>query len=372
MQTGFDPYEKSMLVARLRKKPAVSVLDLDNTCTGSEAEQLQMHEAANAAGAVVYNTAREVGMVMSSKALDASRKYGYRRAAPNLHPDPATGRYTYEKPERLRRFAGHLDPDAIIGFGGGIQLRQPDRGFAADQPFADLLGGSEFRTAIRAQLDVIDIDGDLLGVLSELEDASAFSEGRTNVESLDWRFQFNPRDQRHMIDLKLRIARHFADLGQRSLIEFRDESTPDRPCFYIVPFYGTKEASADHLLRKALAQAGLPPEQLSLTVADDAFTGLFMLRDLLPEAPATYILPGGAPVARHLMPASCEYGKPYAGNDVGWLLERVSPLGQAGHYAFRMRGDQPDRTFIIADEANGRRSVGSLLALQEQGSLYAF
>ncbi|MES2668657.1 MAG: hypothetical protein V4644_03140 [Patescibacteria group bacterium] len=361
-----------MLVRRLRKKPAVSILDLDNTCTGSEAEQLQMHEAANAAGAVVYNTARETGMVMSSKALEASRKYGYRRAAPNLATDEVTGRYRYEKPERLRQFAGHLDPDAIVGFGGGIRLRQPDRGYPADETFSALLGGPDFRKDMRHHFESMDIDGDLLGALSELEDGRAFAEGRTNVESLDWRFQFNPRDEQHMTDLKFRIASRLLEVGARKMIDFRDESKPGYPCFYVVPLLGTKEASADYLLRKAAAEAGLQPEDLRLTIADDAFTGLYQLRDLLPEAPATYILPGGAPVAKHLIPGSSEYGKPFSGNDVGWLLEPITPLPLPGHYVFRMRGDQPDRTFIIADEANERISVGSLLALQEQGHLYTF
>ncbi len=372
METGFNPYKDSLLVHRLQKKPEVSVLDLDNTCTGPEASQLKMHEIANGAGAVVYNTARETGMVMSSRAFDASRKYGYTRAAPHLDTDSETGKYAYTKPEYLRRFAGHLDPAAIVGFGGGIHLRQPDRGFAADQAFSKLLGGPDFRKIIRAELEAIDMDGDLIGALSDLEDDGAFAEGRTNVQSLDFRFQFNPRNEQHMSDLKFRIANHFLEIGQRALIDFRDESKPGNPCFYLVPSLGTKEASADYLLRKALFEARRDPEDITLTIADDAFTGLYMLKDVLPEArETTYILPGGAPVARHLMASSSLYGTLFAGNDVGWLLSRLMPLGPSGHYLFKMPGDQADRRFILADEAvTGHESVDSLLALQARGDIY--
>jgi hypothetical protein len=162
-------------------------------------------------------------------------------------------------------------------------------------------------------------------------------------------------------------------MGERALIDFRDESKPGKPCFYLVPSLGTKEASADYLLRKALAEAGVRPEDILLTIADDAFTGLYMLKDVLPEARATYVLPGGAPVAQHLMASSSLYGTSFAGEDVGWLLSRLSATKSPGKYLFKMPGDQPDRTFYIADEAApGHESVDSLLALQAQGEIYPF
>ncbi len=373
METKINPYKDSLLVRRLRRNPRVSVLDLDNTCTGSETSQIQMHEVAHGNGAVVYNTARETGMVMSSEALEASRKYGYARAAPHLEIDPETGRFVYAKPERVRRFAGHLDPSAIVGFGGSLLLRQPDRGYAYDGEFSELLGGLDFRKHVRRRFEEIDFNGDLLGALSKLEDDTAFNEGRTDVQPLDWRFQFNPEDEQHKTDLKLRIASHFLEMGERALIDFRDESKPGKPCFYVVPSLGTKEASADHLLRRALAEARVQPEDVSLTIADDALTGLYMLRDVLPEASAIFVLPGGAPIARHLMASSSLYGTSFAGEDVSWLLERLTPAAATpGKYEFKMPGDQPNRTFYIADEAvEGRESVDSLLALQARGAIYS-
>lgn len=372
METKINPYKDSLLVQRLRCCSRVSVLDLDNTWTGSEASQIQMHEIAHGNGAVVYNTARETGMVMSSEALQASRKYGYTRAAPHLVIDPETGRYVYAKPERVRRLAGLLDPSAIVGFGGGVLLRQPDRGYAYDDEFSGLLGRKDFRKIVRRRFEEIDFNGDLLGVLSELEDDTAFGEGRTDVQPLDWRFQFNPRDDQHKVDLKLRIASHFLEMGERGLIDFRDESKPGKPCFYVIPSSGTKEASADHLLRRALAEAGVRPEDVSLTIADDALTGLCMLKDVLPEAPAIFVLPGGAPVARHLMASSSLYGTSFAGEDISWLLKRLTPIDATpGKYVFKMPGDLPDRTFYIADEAvEGRESVDSLLALEARGDIY--
>ena len=373
MEERINPYKDSLLVRRLRRGPHVSVLDLDNTCTGSEASQIQMHEIAHGNGAVVYNTARETGMVMSSEALLASRKYGYTRAAPHLGIDEATGRFVYTKPERVRRLAGHLDPSAIVGFGGSVLLRQPDRGFAYDHEFSDLLGGQGFRKVVRSRLMEIDFNGDLIGALSELEDDTAFAEGRTDVEPLYWRFQFNPRDEQQKTDLKLRIASHFLEMGERGLIDFRDESKPGKPCFYLVPSLGTKEASADYLLRKALLEAGVAPEGVTLTIADDALTGLYMLRDVLPEANATFVLPGGAPIARHLMASTSLYGTSFAGEDVSWLLSRLTSVKETpGKYVFKMPGDQPDRTFYIADEVvPGHESVDSLLALQARGDIYS-
>src|SRR5690606_25130649 len=123
----------------------------------------------------------------------------------------------------------------------------------------------------------IDSDGDLIGALSELEDDAAFREGRTNVQPLDWRFQFNPESEEQKADLKFRIASHLVAVGERELIDFRDESKPGAPCFYVVPAHGTKEASADFMLRKALAAAGIDPAAAHLTIADDALTGLRQL-----------------------------------------------------------------------------------------------
>ncbi len=365
-----NPYSNSLLVRRLGMSPEIGVFDLDHTLTGPKSAQVKAHALINARGPMIINTARETGMVMSSGALEASRKYGYERAAPHLGVDEETGKRTYARPERLDQYAGHLDPAAIIGFGGGVLLRQHDRGYAMDDSFSSLLG-KDFRKRMRAHLEAIDFEGDLIAYLSPLEDETAFVDGRTDVEPLYWRIQVNPKDEVHKTDLKFRIASYLLAIGEYAAVRIVDESRPGRPCFYIVPVMGTKEASADHLLRHSLEEARVDIKSVNLTLADDAFTGLHMATDVLPGANGTFILPGKAPVARHLMPSSDVYGKPFVGEDVSWLLERLEPTTQEGVYRCRMPGDMPDRRFVIADQAvPGLVAAESILALDERGLIY--
>ncbi len=368
-----NPYRSSLLVERMRKGPHVGIYDLDNTLTGCKASQIRAHELIHSKGPFVINTARETGMVMASKALRDSRKYGYTRAPPNLKKDEATDRYSYVPPEHLDRFAGLLNPTAIIGFGGGILLRQQEPGYAVDHVFADSLGGAEFRPRMLTHLKSIDLGGDVIGALSLLENDTAFLEGRTDVEPLFWRIQINPKDEAQKTDLKFRIASHLLAVGEYATVDIVDESRPTDGVFtiYLVPRTGTKEASADHLLRSALTESGVSARDLHLTLADDAFTGLRMLTDVLPGAHATFVLPGNAPVARHLMEASSQYGKRFAGEDVSWLLERLTKTDVAGVYHCFMPGEMPNRRFIIADEVvAGNVAVDSILALNERGLLY--
>jgi len=71
------------------------------------------------------------------------------------------------------------------------------------------------------------------------------------------------------------------------------------------------------------------------------------------------------------MSASSDYGKPFAGESVGWLLERLQPAGLEGCYRYPMPDGNPDRTFIIADEAvPGHEAAESILALDAKGMLY--
>ena len=371
---GTDPYSDSILVQRLRKGPKVGIYDLDHTLTGPVASQLKAHELINRHGPMVINTARETGMVMSSRALEASRKHGYRRSAPKLGTDPVSGKRIYAQPESIRKFAGHLNPSAIVGFGGGVLLRQQrDSGYAMDESFSALLGGDNFRTRIMEHLRAIDLEGDLIGSLAVLEDESAFLEGRIDVEPLYWRIQINPKDEVQKTDLKFRIATYLLEIGEYATVKLVDESRPWDNVFtlYIVPKLGTKQAGADHLLRNALTYTSLSVGDLSLTMADDAFTGLRMATDVLPGAKGTFVLPGKAPVAEHLMPSSRNYGKPFAGEDVSWLLERLTPTETEGVYDCFMPGDLPNRRFIIADQAvPGFVAADSILALDERGLLY--
>lgn len=362
-----------MLVGQLRTRPEIGLFDLDHTLTGTKRNQIQAHAHITSKGPLVINTARETGMVMSSKALAASRKYGYERPAPRLGVDPQTKRHIYVDPELLEKYAGHLDPAAIIGFGGGALLRQQeDRGFAPDQKLSSLLGGKNFRSWLWRHLKSIDLNRDLLDALSLLEDTKAFAEGRTDVAPLDWRFQVNAKDEREHTDLKFRIASYFDAIGEGDTIRIKDESKPGKPCFYIVPRLGTKEASADYLLQKALAEAGISVQDVHLTAADDALTGIRMLTDVLVGAPGDFVLPGNAPIAKHLMPSSPEYGKPFAGETVDWLLKLLTATNEEGIYLCRMPNDAPSRRFIIADLAcPGTVAVESILALIERGTLYS-
>jgi|GEM_PF-5206183 len=362
-----------MLVRRLKASTEIGVFDLDHTLTGEKEAQIKAHALINEKGPMVINSARETGMMMSSEALEASRKYGYRRAAPNLHRDPETGLLSYVRPELLERFAGHLNPAAIIGFGGGILLRQQDRGYAMDDSFAELLGGYDFRERMLGHLRAIDFEGDLITSLSMLEDDSAFAEGRTDVQPLFWRIQINPKSEAQKTDLKLRISSYLLEIGEYATVDIVDESRPWDNVFaiYIVPKLGTKQASADHLLRSSLSEANVGIPDVNLTLADDAFTGLRMVTDVLPGAKGTFVLPGNAPVARHLIPSSDSYGKPFAGEDVRWLLERLTPTDVAGVYDCFMPRDKPNRRFIIADQAvEGAVAAQSILALDEKGLLY--
>lgn len=359
-----------MLVQRMRTSSEIGVFDLDNTLTGPKEAQVKAHAIINARGPMIINTARETGMVMSSGAYNASLKYGYDRAAPHLGIDQETGKCIYERPERLDRYAGHLDPAAIIGFGGSVLLRQQDRGFAMDGSHADQLE-HDFRPRMMRHLRAIDFNGDLMGYLSALEDETAFRDGRTDVEPLYWRIQVNPRDEAHKTDLKFRIASHLLDIGEYATVRIVEESRPGKPCFYIVPEMGTKEASADHLLRRALTEARADLKDVTLTLADDAFTGLRMLTDVLPGARATFILPGNAPVAQHLIPSSELYGKPFVGEEVSWLLERLTPTERPGIYTSFMPGEMPQRRFIIADQVVPNLvAADSICALDALGHLY--
>lgn len=358
------PYLGSNLIEQLKRDRHLNFVDLDGTLTGPVEFRRKALKLMRERGPIIYATARAAEMVMSSASLRVSQeRYDFRRPRPHLVK--RNGRYTYQPIETLPEYECFYDPDAIIGFGTGIYVRQADGGYMTDRRYAELMGIG-WRKRYMEYLKKIDHDGLLIGSLAAIESKSNYVNGLTDVAPLPYRIQHEfsgPDGLRQKTEAKLRIMlggmpgfeTPIADLSRAHTshnIRPVDESKPGMTeyKFYSVPKHATKERAVQHLVQTVVRAAGLSLSDISFFYAGDTLTDLKSSYALPGVRMSAFLLASGSPVAPYLSEGNTER---FADESLNWIRgHRRKPMEgfPSGYYSYSVPRSQ-FRMSVIGDEA---------------------
>lgn len=216
---------------------------------------------------VVFSSAQTLELSIDSVLYRRSRTYGYNRRPPRIRlPD---GGYT-SKPEEVRGWGYHLNPDAFIGFGTGIYPRK-NGGYMRDTEFEKALGGPLWRPQFFEYLDFLFPDRGYWNYLTPVDRGDPDAD----VQEPEFRTEFVFHKEEGRIErYKMHLLMLMGQLGGRFTqnAAFVDESNPFAGVhrLYVLPKFGTKDLSLERFLSQAVAHAGVPMSEMKIKVSGDA------------------------------------------------------------------------------------------------------
>lgn len=329
-------------------------------------------------------TAQTIEMLLSSGAFARSAER-IMRPLPFLKVDTVDGNptkkvYSYVHPERIACRQAYTDPDFVLSMGTGIFPRRSSGKYAPDKRFKKRLR-REWRRSLLALLHAMGLPSwgstNFIKHLGDIDSEEKYYRRETNVFPNDYRLQLKFADpklsrkqneeqknrakgliQSTVTELsnlvrkegtvpeseRTSILAQFGGVLDNLLVV--DESRPSKNRFmiYLMALLASKEAMSDEYL-KQLSKKGrikylfffgdMPPDLLMGCRSGDADNIVF-------------VLAGGSELTPYLTRGSPEYGKPYAGESLKWLIECLTPTGRPGIEIFQEEG-RPSRTVIIGD-----------------------
>ncbi len=348
--------------------PRIAFLDIDATMTGDPDDTNATREILENRGyCVVFVTARTEEMLLSKKAYHESRKAGFGRPQPNL--DFRDGHFRYTPPEIFEP-KGLIDADIISGSTGTqIIVRQEDGSYLSDQSYDRTMGESADHWRKKALELVQMVDHEGVSRLSQLEDLENYVTGVTNVappkyrvavefDSLERKLQFmNCWDTVR----KQAQTKHFF-----TNVRLIDDSHPKHNAYAVclTPRHGGKGYAVDHIIQ--VIRTLLPKDRLKMEIliSGDGYPDLEMGLMAAHGSNVTFIIPGGAHVAKALIKPGVDT---FAGEDIRDIKRRLRELTSAGQYIYH--ANNSDRNVIVGDQAfTGLKEVASIRSFLEENA----
>jgi hypothetical protein len=373
-----NAYAESDAVRLLRSSAGpirIAFLDIDSTLTGDAAGVDRVRDQLQSMGYVcAFVTSRTEEMVMSARALRASRKRGEL-----CRPEPHLGRRGelrfYQTPERVAP-RGILDGEIIAGSSGSrIYVRQGS-GYRLDRGFGlveDEEGGSRSaptraastRAApTRLMLAPEAWREEALGLIAELngadplaepagiEWAESYESGSADVFPPDYRIQLHfsseTAKKRFVHSLSCRRRGPWGEFA-RSL-RLLDDSHPAQEHYkaFLLPRWASKARAVTRIVDSLRAHlpAGRP---VDLLFAGDSYPDLEMGLLGAPGCTGTLLLVGGSRLVRDLLSPE---SSAFAGEPLTAIKRRLRATDRSGVYRFRVpRHPHAERRVIVADIA---------------------
>lgn len=394
---GGSAYLDTALARKAGESGVISLMDVDGTTASykehpsdSELEaRREIRSILETHGGYVITTARTPELCMSESALMASREAGFTRLNPKCHVGEG-GVREYRPLSTILKYAHLDDPDAIHSIGEGVWVKRGNA-FYRDTAYYERykVVKEEWKRGVRHLLDHVDLDNQIRGGFSKLEDPASHERGDTDVQEVECRFEITTKSGISEAEgaawkklVKERLHYYRNNTTELSLarisrsIEFIDESVPSKGRYqlYIVPHKRlTKEGAFNHILRSVGAATNIPTERFTTLSAGDRMpdlrAGLFGGRGR-----GFFILAGGSVLTEYLVGE--KRGQDFAGQNLSSIVKRLTPVsGRPGWYTFYMFGMLCPRVVVIADEAvkGGKTDAESVLEVIKQinGNLLA-
>ncbi len=339
----------------------VGVYDIDGTMMtkrmeteGATASELSsahfVRDYYSTDGTFTVATAQTAEMLMSSASYDASvRHQGFSRPKPLL--GGMKGARSYVRPEQIACRVPFLDAEAIMSMGTGCRFRQPDGSYRENLSYKRRLGPN-WRTNAFSLLEILSDKGlkEFIPYLADIEFEENYYQQKADVAPLEYRIQFEFPDRetkdrlknliqtallglRELCRLSNITSAHLTSIKEEfgdilSNLNIVDESNPSvgKYQFYLMPRYASKEEMIDETL--ALLSQGEIIEDLLIAgdMPPDLRAGCYAGRALQ----ATFLLVGGSPVSPYLDRERDEFGKPYAGESLGFITENLIRTSRSG------------------------------------------
>lgn len=315
-------YEDSTALKKLRlahrtgRTLRLAFLDIDGTLTGQASDQVILHHQLN-----------ELGYVTVSVSA--------RTAAASQHAED--------------RLQGLLDADIIIGsLGSQIAVKQANESYRPDLEYAQKLsykGAQWHRHVAQILLQLASLNDGHSSWQTVVRQEADILLQRAAIESAPY-----------WVRLEFSTARDYTDFltaaRQQPGLACMDESTPysQVPAFVtlITPPEVNKQCAADYIAKTIVKMLGITPSTLEVFIAGDGPSDLAMGLQTASGASTTFLIPGGARVARYIQ----EKNVVFLGGELADLADQLVPVlehngaKKPGYY----RHPIDSRLVIIGDE----------------------
>jgi hydroxymethylpyrimidine pyrophosphatase-like HAD family hydrolase len=357
-------YEDSTLLSKIIKrklanKPLrIAFLDIDSTMTGSQKTTNTTRKKLEKMGyAIVYVTSRTEEMIMSSKAFQLSKEYGFDRPEPHL--GKLNGKQVYLPPE-LAEPAGLLDPDIIAGTTGTqILVRQENGAYLIDKDYeTDLAADSAVAWRQSIMGIVNEFNKDQKKAFFELyEDSVNYLQGSVNVYTPKYRIVIS--FQSNQTKRQFRSFVHHNHKNKLFNLRLIDDSNPENGQFqiYLTPKNGSKTNAVDHIINQICLKLNLNRSDLYVLIAGDSLPDLDMGIKAAKDTIAKFLLVGGSRLSQAL---TCLKANSLFDEEINPMKKLLHIINIKGYYEHLLYGN---RFVIVGDEAfKGKIAAESILS----------
>lgn len=328
----------------------IAFLDVDYTLTGEPAQQLLLRHQLEKHGYVIaFMTARTSELCLSWAARATSSAPIQRRLKAKPALDPAS----------FPSMQGLLDPDVLAPvLGGELLIKQINGGFAVDEKYAKSIpysstiwGDYGARLADQLTISLGTIAPQVL--LAKYWVQVSFQTAREKNA-----FVTTVRELQQRAEPPVGYDQDFFAMVKETMLT--DESHPhaNPPSFAVFITHKNvhKMAAVDYVMQVLTDALALPARQIEVLLAGDGPSDLRMGFYGAAASKATFLIPGGARLARYLIRRDMSFIDPEFSAVPNQLVPRTN---QRGYYHFA----PTDRTVILGDEAfPGTNGPETLLA----------
>jgi len=337
----------------------LAFLDIDETISGTPAEQTQVRKLLDDKGYVtIFVTSRSAEMVMSTDAYGKS-KHELQRPEPKLGKNDS-GR-TVAFADTLSVETALYDPDIIISSTGtDILTRQENGSYSQDKIFRknELRASKEWRNDTLKVLQHIDPDDELFR-LSYIESEQNYEDGTSYVYPHDLRIrvEFTGKDDEAVKQQKAELKTKLQEIAKISPelkehvnnIRLTDESNPKKGKYasYITPIQGSKAHGVDYAIDQICQQLHIKRSELEVLIAGDSMPDLEMGMKAGKGTNVRFIVPGGARIQSLF--TETEPITLFAGEETALQRSALTETPQRGIFRYDGANDS-EREIVLAGD----------------------
>lgn len=339
----------------------LAFMDIDASWTGTPEEQVALRQELEKQGYIIaFVTARTSELCMSWGQRDKSSAIVNNRPTAKLVRNPQTGTRTVIDPAALPSMAGLLDPDIIAASSGAeLLVHQRSGGYEYDEEYADsfTFDSDQWRNYAVQLLRTIEVTaGKSVGALHKIENVENYYAGKTDITPPLNRVQitFESRDARNLFISTLKALQKNPPANSNPNFQAMlaashviDESNPyaPRPRFalYLVPAGLSKAVPVNRVMAATAQLLAISPEKFETLFTGDSPPDLAMGLATAAGTQATFVIVGGARLARYIKENKTEFLEP----EFQDIQKNLEPTGTTGHYIYK----PTNRNVIIGDEA---------------------
>ncbi len=314
---------------------------------------------------VIDSSAQVAELAIDAEARRRSVQHGFNRPPPIIRfPD---GSFTND-PSAVPEWKPINNPDAFVGFGSGIRVRNHDGAYIQDDAYDAALGGPAWRPNVEAQLLKMYPDGSIFKRLGRVDIEGEYPQ-HSDVDRLPYRFQVEDYgDDGLKLKDELMLKLTIADLRGSNMVAVDETSIKKkRYVTYIVPRAGTKERGVERLFQQVEVCSGVRIQDYEeIIMAGDTLTDFHCGMYGLPRAhKVTFILAADSELSEPLRDGH----KAFANLSLMWsrrdseMKPRYEPTEVPGVYKFKAHRLMPERTVILAHYAPWSRGLNCIKSL---------